>query len=607
MNHFFSRCAVIVFLLLTALQTTAEISATPAPQTADVLIIGAGMAGLSAALESARGGANVLVIDMASVFGGHAVMAGGDITIIDTPLQRAKNIKDSPDLAYGDFMRWGIDNNAEWVRYYVDHSREEIYDWLVDLGVEFTGVRPYPGSSVARAHKTKDRGLGLVAPVYRACLKNPNIRFAWNTKVLHLIVNNGRVVGAMTKNERTGESKAINARAVILATGGFQSNLALVKQNWPKDKPMPERLLAGSGINSVGSGLDLAREVGGTVSNMDHQWNYQQGLPDPRYPETERGVSAGNKRSIWVNAQGNRFVNEEASSPETLSAVLKQKPATYWAIFDERAKDNIFVAGTGWNDASIEHWIVQNPAILQRADSIEALAKLIGLPEQALSATVSNYNVMVNKGLDVDFERFGKPHATTVVPPIFATIVKPPFYALRFYPLTRKSMGGINIDLSCRVIDATKHPILGFYAAGEATGLAGINGQAALEGTFLGPSVVTGRVAARAALSDMGITTKQSPTAKTSSTADDKSNRSTAITNDPKTGLTCTTCHEIKALIALRRPGYWHFERVHGLVIERKFDCLTCHKGISASFDPQTHKIDRMLQSNICSTCHNSE
>src|ERR1700734_914085 len=171
--------ALVLIPLLSTLslpRASAESRADSMPSS-DVLVVGSGMAGLSAALESARGGAEVLVIDMASVFGGHAVMSGADIAIVDTPLQHAHEIKDSPELAYEDFTRWGEDNNREWVRYYVEHSREDIYDWLTSLGVTFDGLRAYPGNSVPRAHMTQGLGLGLVGPVYRACLENPNIRF----------------------------------------------------------------------------------------------------------------------------------------------------------------------------------------------------------------------------------------------------------------------------------------------------------------------------------------------------------------------------------------------------------------------------------------------
>ena len=104
----------------------------------DIVVIGAGIAGLTTALESARGGANVAVVDIASVFGGHAVVSEGGLSLVDTPLQHRLGVKDSPDLAYHDVTHWGEDANSAWVRLYVDRSRHDIFDWLVDLGV----VRP---------------------------------------------------------------------------------------------------------------------------------------------------------------------------------------------------------------------------------------------------------------------------------------------------------------------------------------------------------------------------------------------------------------------------------------------------------------------------------
>jgi flavocytochrome c len=553
------------------------------------------MAGLSAALEAARDGARVLVVDMASVFGGHAVMSAADVTMIDTPIQRAKRIQDSPDLAYQDFINWGEDNNREWVRFYVDHSRSEIYDWLTALGVTFDGLRQYPGSRVPRAHTTKGLGLGLVGPVYRACLSNPNISFAWNTQVTDLIVDTGRVTGVRTKSTRTDETGAYRGRVVILATGGFQSNLTLVRQHWPKDTPVPERLLAGSGINSMGSGLELATKVGGTLSNLDHQWNYQRGLPDPRYPGAERGLNAGIEDSVWVNAQGKRFVDEEASSPVTLHALLQQQPATYWAVFDDTAKANLWVVGTGWNTTSIEHWILSNPELVKRADSIRELATRIGLPPDALASSVMRYNTMIEQGSDTDFGRFGKGSGTAANSHRPPKIEQPPFYAVEFFPLTRKSMGGVTVDQFSRVVDKENRPIAGLYAAGEAAGLAGINGKAALEGTFLGPSVLTGRVAGRSAAGQL----KLSPMEIRRSTPTQPLTRVPTMS-----GPDCLGCHNLEALLVAQRPGYWHFERAHRLVLERKLECPECHSEMSTTFVPQQHTINRLMQSQICSTCH---
>ena len=146
----------------------------------DVVIVGSGISGLTAALELGRGGAKVTVIDMSSVFGGHAVMSQGGVSVINTPIQKAAGIKDSPELAYRDFMKWGEDANADWVRYYVDHSRRDIYDWLNELGVKFDKeVGTAPGNSVDRFHQPTGRGIGLVTPIYRECLAYDNIRFVW--------------------------------------------------------------------------------------------------------------------------------------------------------------------------------------------------------------------------------------------------------------------------------------------------------------------------------------------------------------------------------------------------------------------------------------------
>src|ERR1043166_7203430 len=119
----------------------------------DVGVVGAGIAGLTTALEAARGGATVTVVDIASVFGGHAIVSEGGLALIATPLQARLGVMDSPDLAYQDFLRWGKDPNAEWVRIYVDRSRRDIYEWMSELGVQFVGLRLVAGNSVARFHE----------------------------------------------------------------------------------------------------------------------------------------------------------------------------------------------------------------------------------------------------------------------------------------------------------------------------------------------------------------------------------------------------------------------------------------------------------------------
>src|SRR5262245_26244329 len=212
----FSRAARASILILSlALFSTHIRKQQAATPDVDLLIVGAGISGLSAALEAARGGARVLVVDMASVFGGHAVMSEGGVAIVATPLQQASGIADSPELAFKDFTEWGEDANVEWVRYYVQHSRREIYDWLTAMGTQLTTVLHRGGNSVPRFHQATGRGLGLVSPLYRECVKRPGITFVWNTQVTGLIAERGRITGARSKNLRTGETRSFHAAAVI--------------------------------------------------------------------------------------------------------------------------------------------------------------------------------------------------------------------------------------------------------------------------------------------------------------------------------------------------------------------------------------------------------
>ena len=546
-------------------------------QETDVIIVGAGLAGLSAALEAGRAGANVLVVDEASIFGGHAIMSGGDVSIVDTPFQHAKNVQDSADLAYRDFMKWGEDNDTEWVRLYVEHSKVEIYDWLTALGVTFYDLTSNWGNSVPRIHQTAGLGLGLVRPVYLECLRHGNISFVWNTEVTSLLTRSGSVVGVRAKNLRTDIENSFASKAVILATGGFQSNSAFALAHWPKDLPKPPVLLAGSGVNSKGSGLALATAAGASLTRLDHQWNYISGLPDPRYPGLNRGLSV-DVDGMLVNRNGETFMPKAPTSvPDRLSIALHQPDATYWRIFDERAKASFWVSGTDWAKfATIQRVLLDDRSVVKRAASLQDLAEMVHLPIDRLIASVARYNKNSKEGHRIE---------------------SPPFYAAQYYPLGRKSMGGISIDHQARAVNASAHAIRGLYAAGEATGEAGINGKRALEGTFLGPAVITGRVAARTAIQDFSIRGSQHQVP----TEDNVAAEPPASMNTQE----CLNCHHMQSMVDNLRRGFWHFERVHKMTLESDQDCQTCHTGMG---EPNTigHHISLRAEANTCDICHQS-
>ena len=140
---------------------------------------------------------------------------------MDTPVQEQAGLHDSPDLAFRDFMTWGEDADVEWVRYYVDHSRQDIYDWLITLGIRFEGVLTAPGNSVDRFHHPVGRGIGLITPIYRECLKFENIHFVWNHQATKLLAEDGHVVGLELRQIRDGTMETVHSDHVVLATGGF--------------------------------------------------------------------------------------------------------------------------------------------------------------------------------------------------------------------------------------------------------------------------------------------------------------------------------------------------------------------------------------------------
>ena len=564
-----------------------------APTTADAIVVGSGIAGLSAAYELANGGASVIVVDVASIFGGHAVMATGDLALVGTPFQEGQGQHDSVERALDDLRKWGEDPDLYWSRYYFERSRPDVYDWVTSMGVTFEKLVAPPGNSVLRTHRTNGRGIGLVSPIFKESARRPNVAFRWNTRVDHLLTEGGRVLGVATTNPRTGEPLELRARVVVLATGGFQSNLDRVRASWRADVPFPARFLVGSGLNSTGSGLDLARGAGAAVTRLDHQWNYITGLPDPRFPGGVRGLNAYNNDSIWVNSDGKRFLAEKTSPKFGFPVVARQKGSTYWSIFDEAAKRSFWIAGSDWASFDvIERQIFANPELMKSASTLEELAGKCGLPAAALRETVERFNAMVDKGVDADFGRFGpgKPFKPK-------KIGQPPFYCAQFFPLTRKSMGGVAIDGSARVIDAGGRAIPGLYAAGELTGMGGLNGKYPLEGTFLAPAIVTGRVAGRAAVAALGA--KPAPASAPLAAPP-------APPREP-TAAACMNCHQLGTLTLQARPGYWHFEKVHKVVLARQYDCMKCHAELGPTYEPGTHHIDRVQQVHVCTVCHSGE
>ena len=580
--------ALVVGAFAASLIACTEQASAPrtAHRYADAIVVGAGLSGLAAAVEMGREDVNVVLLDMNSVMGGHAVMAGG-FAIVDTPIQREAGFDDSPGKAYADWMDWTEDGDPAWTRYYAENSRTMIHDWMAEMGVQFVRIQAGHENSVPRFHFTPRGALDVVLALYREALELPGVAFEWNEKVQSLVVEDGHVTGVTSRNLRTGIERTLFAPHVVLATGGFEGNLERVLEYWRTDLPMPDRLLLGASIHATGTGHDLAEEAGADLTWMNRHYIYTNGVVDPRDPAQTLAITAGNSAALWVNAQGRRFTNETGFDKTILADVLDQEPTTYWAIFDESSRDTFSMRGREWiNNPTDGHTVLDHPEATIRAESLEQLASMTGLPVEQLMSSVKRFNELIEAGVDEDFGRFAYPDEA---PP---KIDQAPFYAIQFFPMPRKSMGGVAIDMQARALNDTGEAVPGLYAAGELTGSVGINGTHGMDGMFLGPALVTGRIAGRTVADAVLADVSRKPIAVVSAPMTDAGTWEPALTVD-----------NLEALVALGRDGYWHFEISHELALERGYECALCHSA-QVPFATLDNRQGLLAQSEVCGNCH---
>jgi len=565
--------ALVPVSLLIALSSCTQFPSEP---DADVLVIGAGIAGLSAALEASANGARVIVIEANSVGGGHAVKAGG-ISMVNTTLQQTEGIEDSPNLALRDYFRWGEDPDPYWTRRYAEKSGSDVYDWLTSMGVVFRLVMPTPSDSVPRFHFTRGSAANVVVPMLRKALLDPNINFVWNTRVTALARVKGNIVGVYTRNERDGSKRQWRAASTVLATGGFQNNLNLVREHWPEDQPTPQRLFQGAGNYATGDGYRLASWAGADMLRLDRQVTFYGGIPDPADPARQRALYATNPAAIWVGANGRRFIDESSNDKIVEAAVLQQEPVGYWMIFDSRGARKLNIRDAlPAQKKSTRAKILANPELTKQANNVDELARKAGISKHGLQTTLETWNRMIEVGTDFQFKRFVTDNKNTAI----RKISVPPYYAVRIFPMTRKNMGGPAINIYAQIVNKQQAAIPGLYAAGELTGVAGVNGKHGGNGTFLGPSVLTGRVAGKSAARASKSAELPTPYRQFRSQA------SAEGSNAPDFG----------------QPGYWHYDAVHRLAADSAYTCDRCHSG--AAMKMANNNADMLARVSTCTGCH---
>src|SRR5262245_46461173 len=236
----------------------------------DVAIMGAGGAGIAAGIEARAAGARAIAFEQAAAPGGAAIISGGGCLIVGSPLQKANGINDTPDLAFTDWIAWGGPSADEvWARYYIEHTLHDLYHWAEGMGVKWVDLKFQEGNTVLRWTRAERNGLGLMTHMIDNFRKKGG-EIVPDTEVTALNFSNGRATGFEGRNAKTGEPVKVKSKAVVVTTGGFNSNLDMVLEFNPTLKN--NKVLVGSGFGSTGSGHKLVAQAGGYLTHMDHIW-----------------------------------------------------------------------------------------------------------------------------------------------------------------------------------------------------------------------------------------------------------------------------------------------------------------------------------------------
>jgi predicted oxidoreductase len=535
----------------------------PNTRQADVVIAGGGLAGIVNAYELLDRNRKVLLIDKDKPerFGGLAKESFGGVHMIGTPHQRRLGIRDSPELAWRDWQsvaeydpgdRWP----REWGRFYCENSIEYIFEFLDRKKIKFLPLVNWPerglhvpGNSVPRWHIVWGTGYEIVHRLLNALEAHPkrsNLEILFDTEVRGIEMTNGRATGVRAKRMNDGAEFRVDAAHSVIASGGIcGGDLSKVRANWyrPWGEP-PAKLLNGAHIYGDGMLHDTVAGLGGAVTHLDLHWHYAAGIHHPARRRPDDGLSLVPPRSaLWLNARGERILNPGpmpvyGDTRHLVASVLCQPGQYSWQVMNWKiAIKELAVSGSDYmtafrhkkklglvsgvlfgNRDLVTRLIRDCPGDIVAADTLGELMdgmdqrSLYGvtIDRAAMETALQAWDGMIGRGTafhnDEQLRRIANARAyrgDRVRTCNFQKILDPkarPLIAIREFILARKSLGGIQTDLQCRVLRASDgEPIPGLYAVGEAAGFGGggSHGKGSLEGTFLGGCILSGRMAGR--------------------------------------------------------------------------------------------------------------
>ena len=428
--------------LLIAPAVTAAVK-PPKDETVDVLVVGSGISGMVAGITAAEKGSNVLIIEKQGMLGaGDSMNISTGITAGGSRLIKQLGIENATAKDYADFLvkqaaTKKVPINEKNVRTYAMRGGE-LVDWLMDLGVPFGRFQKDKWF-----HITKD-GSAPGPHIVRALSKkiaDDNINYRLNSQVVDLLMKDGKVVGATVK---TGAgSYKVNAKAVVMATGGFSASHELVKKWAPEWVGRPTT----GAVSLTGDGILMAQKVGAqTVAMQEIKANY---LCHPLTARDGVSLTAITPYNILINHEGKRFVDEGHASINFKSrAMMKQTGHEAYAIVDQTAMDNLKLMR---NYAAAGYFV--------KANTVEELASKLKVDQKAFIKTMKDYMAAFQAGKDPEFNRR-----------IQYPIAKAPFYAALVTPSMQSTYGGIKTDEKAQALNADNKPIAGLYAAGATSG-----------------------------------------------------------------------------------------------------------------------------------------
>jgi predicted oxidoreductase len=541
----------------------------------DVIVVGAGLAGLTAAAEAADAGRQVVLVDQEGEqsLGGQAFWSLGGLFLVDSPEQRRMGIKDSHDLALQDWLGSAQFDRAEdhwprqWAEAYVDFAAGEKRSWLRAMGHRLFPVVGWAergdgraeghGNSVPRFHITWGTGPGVVAPFERRVREHVDggrIRFAFRHRVDQLLVEDGAAVGVRgatlepTRVERgrpssrveTGEFE-LRGQAVVVTSGGIGGNHDLVRRSWPERLGTPpETMVSGVPAHVDGRMLGITEDAGARVINPDRMWHYVEGIRnwDPIWENHGIRILPG-PSSLWLDATGRRLPAPYFPGFDTLGTLRHLRTTGHdysWFVLTQKIIEKEFALSGSEQNPDLTGKDVklllsrvksgapgpveafkQHGADFVVADSLTELVagmNRVGEPglidEEPLRRLIEQRDREIDNAYSKDAQVTAVRGARNYRGDKLIRVATPhklldpkagPLIAVRLNILTRKTLGGLETDLSGRCLTATGDPLPGLYAAGEVNGFGGggMHGYNALEGTFLGGCLFSGRTAGRAA------------------------------------------------------------------------------------------------------------